>query len=218
VIPSPLLAADRPPLDPTAPEARQWIVDELAHGEYRQARPNLVDQAIQALLHWLDSLQAPRGAAPGGIGLLVVLAVLAAVVVVAFLVFGLPRLRRRSGLRGALFGDADDRSADELRASAERAAAAGDWATAVVERYRAIARALVVRTVVVAVPGTTARGLAARAAVAFPDHATALATAADDFDDVRYLGRPATPDRYARVRALDEALAGARPALEAVPA
>jgi hypothetical protein len=55
-------------------------------------------------------------------------------------------------------------------------------------------------------PGTTARDFAARAGVAFPDSAPALASAAVAFDDVRYLGRPGTAEQYAEVAALESRL------------
>jgi hypothetical protein len=212
----PFVGADDVPLDPTAPDARQWLIDELSHNEYQAAKPNLFDQAVTAFLDWLAGLQAPVAPGAAGLGLPIVITVLIGVIVIAFLVFGVPRLRRRSALLGSLFGDDDARSAAELRASSERAAADGDYTSAIIERFRAIARALSVRTVVTVSPGTTAHGFARRAAAAFPDEADALATAATDFDDVRYLDRLATATAYERMLLLDARLEAAAPVLATV--
>lgn len=214
----PLLAATEVPLDPDAPTGRQWLLDELAKPEYQAAKPNLVDRALAAIVDWLQSLQAPSGQGPGSAALVVLLVVVAVVVVIGLLVFGLPRLNQRRRSTGALFGDDDDRSARELRASSERAAAAGDWATAIAERFRAIARTLSDRTVLTVSPGTTAHGFAARAGASFPDRADELEASATVFDAVRYLGRPGDREGYERVRALDEQLEATRPTLQEVPA
>jgi len=143
-----------------------------------------------------------------------VVLLLTAVVVVAFLLYGRPRLnRRRAAATESLFGEDDLRAAAELRQSAERAAAAGDWTTALVELFRALARGLAERTLVDLYPGMTARGFARSAAGPFPDSRDALTTAAADFDAVRYLGRPGTADQYARLADLERELRAARPAL-----
>ena len=55
--------------------------------------------------------------------------------------------------------------------------------------------------------------------MAFPGFAAALETAADGFDDVRYLRRPGTAELYASVTRLDDEIAASRPAvLPGVPA
>jgi hypothetical protein len=115
-----------------------------------------------------------------------------------------------------LLGENDRRTARQLRRDAERAAAVGDWSLAIAERYRAIARALDERTIVTALPGTTAHGFARSAARQFPDQGAQLEAAADRFDRVRYLGRAGTADDYALVRTLDETLDAARSPLPEV--
>src|SRR5690606_15421147 len=105
------------------------------------------------------------------------------------------------------------RTAAELRAAARAAAGRGDWATAIAEQYRAIARGLAERELVHSLPGTTAREFAVLAGGVFPEEAAALRIAADAFDGVRYLGRPGDRDRFDAVTALEGRLRAARPTL-----
>jgi len=201
------------PVDPDSGQAQDWIVGELSKPEYQAAKPTWFDQLAQAILDWLGSLSLPSGdgSVPWWLGLILV--VVLAIAVIAFLVYGLPRLdRRRRAATGALFGEDEERSADELRRDAERAAAAGDWTTAIVELYRALARSLAERTVVTTSPGTTALGFARRAGVVFPDAAERLLASAAAFDDVRYLGGAGDEPRWLALAALERELRAARPA------
>ncbi|HWR85966.1 MAG TPA: DUF4129 domain-containing protein [Rhodoglobus sp.] len=206
------------PVDPEPPEARDWLIDELAKPEYQAAQPTLFDRISQAIRDWFASLQLADVEGPPAFGLTIVLVLVAAVVVVAFLIFGLPRFNRRSAVAGTLFGDDDDRDAEAMRRAAQAAAAAGDHALATAEIFRALARGLAERGLVSTTPGTTAYGFAEHAGRVFPDAATDLAAAAVSFDDVRYLGRPGTPERYAELAALESRLRTARPRLQAAPA
>ena len=219
VLPLGPVSPDRPPLDPTAEHARSQLAQELAKAKFGAARPGPIDLAVQWLQNWFNSLFDRVGnsfiGGPGVIILIVVLVVIAAIVV-AFFVFGLPRLNRRSAITGALFGTEDDRGADELRRAAERAAAAGDFATAIEEGFRAIARGLAERTIVTTFPGTTAHSFAVQAAGAFPDLGEELSAAADAFDAVRYLGVAGTEAAWVTVRSLETRLRATRPLLEAV--
>nr|WP_237399411.1 DUF4129 domain-containing protein [Rathayibacter iranicus] len=115
---------------------------------------------------------------------------------------------------GAVLAADDTRSAATLRALADAAAARGAWDEALVERFRALVRALDERTVLRLSPGTTAHGLASRASAAFPASASTLRRTADDFDRVRYLGLPCGPAEYERVAALDRELAATAPVFE----
>jgi hypothetical protein len=205
------------PVDPDAPVAQRWLEQELSKPQYQGSRPSLFQQILQSFLDWLQSLLPKTG--PGGLrlpdlsALLPVLLVLLVVglLVVAFIVFGVPRLNRRSRAGDELFGEDDDRDADALRRDAARAAAAGDYATAIAELFRALARRLDERAVVSTFPGTTARGFARRAGEAFPAAADRLAVCAIDFDDVRYLGGAGTPEQWGRIRELEAQLHDARP-------
>ncbi len=205
------------PVDPDAPEAREWLLDELSKQPYQEAKPTFIDLLAQQILNWFqDVLDWLGGATAGGprtdvpVWLLAVLIPVAIILVLAFLIYGLPRLNRRSSVTGALFGDDDIRDAVSLRRAAERAAAAGDYSTAIAELFRSIARGLGERTLVSMFPGTTAREFARRAAVTFPEDADALATAALDFDGVRYLDRPGTVEQWDAMVALERRLRTAR--------
>jgi hypothetical protein len=201
------------PVQPGGDQARQWLVQELAKAPYQEAKPTLFDIVSQAVFEWFQSLFTKGSVAPPVL-LVTALVVVVALLVVALLLFGAPRLNRRSHVTGSLFGDDDRRTADELRRSAAAALAAGDWSTAVLERFRGLARGLDERTVLTVFPGTTADGFADRAARAFPGERQALVAAAAVFDDVRYADRPATRAEAESLAALDARLVGARPLLE----
>ncbi len=204
------------PVDPDADEARELLINELAKPQYQAAKPTLFDQLAQAFWDWLNSLTIGGVEGPPALGLGIILVLVAAAIVVAILVFGLPRLNRRSAVAGSLFGDDDTRDAAHLRRDAEAAAAAGDWATAIAEMFRAVARGLAERTVLTTTPGTTASGFATRAGVAFPSLREEFVASAHSFDEVRYLGREGTREQYDAVASLETRARGLKPTLEAV--
>jgi hypothetical protein len=211
-----LLPADVP-LDPDADEARELLIEELARPEYQSAKPTWFDQLIRNFVEWLSGLTAPSGnGSPPVVGLLILLGVIVVLLALAFLIFGLPRLNRRSSVSGVLFGEDDSRTAAAMRAAAEAAAAAGDYSLATAEMFRSIARGLAERTILTTSPGTTAHDFGRRSARAFPDQSSAIEDAAAAFDEVRYLDRQGTQSRYASVAALERTLRIARPVLEAV--
>jgi hypothetical protein len=210
------------PVDPDAPDAHRWIVDELSKPQYQAAKPSLLDQIAQQILGWIGDLLdwlsgSGQGGAPGvgGFGFLFVLVPIAVIVAIAFLIYGVPRLNRRSKVTGALFGEDETRDAAAMRRDAERAAAAGDYTVAIAELFRAIARGLAERTLVSTFPGTTAGEFARRAGVRFPSDAAALVTAAGDFDGVRYLDRTGTVEQWDAMVALERRLRNARAAVPA---
>ncbi|MCU1570390.1 MAG: hypothetical protein JWR33_1131 [Naasia sp.] len=210
---TPLLALARSvPVEPDGQQGRGWLLDELGKSSYQAARPTWFDLASQAFFDWLDTLLGDANDGQGAAALVVVVLLLTALLVAAFLVFGRPRLNRRSRLTSAVFGEDDARTADEMRAAAERAATAGDFTAAIAELFRAVARGLAERTLVDAYPGMTARGFARAASAPFPDSAGALSAAAIDFEDVRYLGRAGTEEQYRRMADLDRTLRARRPA------
>jgi hypothetical protein len=218
----PLLLPVDVPVDPDAPQAHDWLADELSKQPYQAAQPTFIDRLAQQILEWLgdviDWLNGNGAAGPQTdfpVWLLAVLVPVALILLVAFLLYGLPRLNRRSSVTGALFGEDDARDAVSMRRAAERAAAAGDYTTAVAELFRSIARGLAERTLVSTYPGTTAREFARQAAAVFPPEAEPLNAAALDFDGVRYLGREGTAGQWAAMVALEQTLRTARPVLDA---
>ena len=49
------------PVDPDAPEARDWLVRELANPEYEAARPTWFDLLAQRVVEWFESLRFTPG-------------------------------------------------------------------------------------------------------------------------------------------------------------
>ena len=206
------------PVDPDAPDATEWLITELSKPEYQAAKPTLFDRIAQAISDWFQSLQLGSANTPPAVALTVIIVIVAAAVVVALLIFGLPRLNRRSRVTGALFGDDDARSAARMRDAAQRAARSGDYSAAVVEMFRAIARGLAERTIVTTTPGTTARGFAESAGRVFPALAGQFADAAASFDGVRYLNRAGSEAQYIAIASLEREIHVAKSTLAAVPA
>lgn len=193
-------------------EAAQDLArEELAKQVYRDAGPGLVERLVRWLYDRVsDALDQVAGVSPGGYaGVVMVLALLVVAALAIRLRVG--PLGRRDALDQALFVGRE-RSADEHRSAADAHAAAGEWAEALRERLRAVVRSLEERAVLEPRPGRTAHESAAQAGAALPGCAADLAAAARLFDDVWYGGRPAGPDADVRLRALDTAVRGARPA------
>lgn len=191
------------PVDPGPDDARDWLLNELSKPQYQAAKPTLFDRIAQSVWDWLTSLTIGGVQGPPAFGLLIIVIVVVVAVVLGILIFGLPRFGRRSRVVGALFGDEDDRTAADLRRASRAAAAREDWAEAIAEGFRAIARELAERDVLHTTPGTTATGFARRAAALDPTLTDAFTAAAGAFDDVRYLERPGTREQYETIVALD---------------
>ena len=202
------------PVDPDARDAADLLITELSKPQYQAARPTWFDLLAKAVQDWLSSLRLGdvQGPPALGLGVVVTLAVLG--IVVAFLIFGAPRLNRRSAVAGSLFGEDDRRTAAIIREDAEAAAARGEYSIAVAEMFRAIARGLAERAIVTTSPGTTARDFAVNASTPFPDLGEALRESATAFDQVRYLDRTGTAGQFQQVAALERDLRTTRPVLE----
>lgn len=197
------------PLEPSAPDAQELLRQELADPRYAEAQPTWFDLLSQSVIEWFVGLFDNGVSGPPGLGLVIVLVVIAALIAVAIAIYGIPARRARRARTDDLFGESDARSARDMRRDAEAAAARSDWARAIADRFRAIARSLDERTIVTVHPGTTAHGFARIASRPFPDARADLERAADAFDGVRYLGRAGTEAEYVEVSALDARLAAA---------
>jgi Domain of unknown function (DUF4129) len=215
-------SATSPPLDPSQSQARQQLQQELQRPEYQAAQPGFFDTLSQEIGKWLQSLLSHFGAPTGSpsfdlfgtIGTAVLVLLVLALLILAFFLFGLPRINRRGRKAGSLFGDEDERDSQTLLKSAERAAAAGDFTTAIEDGFRAIARGLAERAIVITFPGTTAHGFAAQAGAAFPGFTAELAGSADTFDRVRYLGKSGNRADWQSISSLERALRSTKPLLE----
>lgn len=204
-------------LDPDSTEAQRWLRDELAKAPYQAAQPTWFDRLSQSFMDWLTSLTGPDGGAFNAWVPVIVTVVVLAVLVTAWLIFGPPRLNRRSRLAVELFGEDDRRSADDMRRAAADAAQRADWGLASTEIFRALARGLAERTVLTVSPGTTAHEFGQRAGRAFPAARDRLGAAARIFDEVRYLDRPGTKAGYHDLLALERELSSATPSLLEAP-
>lgn len=211
----PWAGSTEPPLEIDEDSARELLQRELAKSEYTQASPTWLDILIDDFWNWVNDILQPIEGVPGGFSpIALILGAIVVLGVVALLV-GRPvlaqRARRRASLAPDLF-DGDDRSALQLRASAAAAASRQDFETAVIEQFRALARAVHDRTVIALSPGMTATTVAEATAAAFPGHAHELHLSARRFNAARYLGLGASEDDWRQLLDLDSTLEATQPA------
>jgi Domain of unknown function (DUF4129) len=194
------------PVVPDAGQGRAWAREELAGPGYE--RPGLIRRGLEWLVERLQQLPLPHGSG-SALTAAVLVVVVAVVVIWAVRRGGGPLARGRAGDGDAVF-EPGARSAEQHRVDADLAAAAGEWRTATLERFRAVVRELEEQGVVPEQPGRTAGETADAAGVRMPALAADLRGAARLFGDVRYGGRDPGPAGDAALRDLDERLRGAR--------
>jgi hypothetical protein len=196
----------------TAPITRDGAAhaahSELSKHIYQQARPSITQQVLGAIWRWLvKAYHRIIDATPGGaVGLLVIIAVLALVVVFVTR-SGVSGRRRSSGASGLDLPA--DVSSEKLRAEADAFASRGQWAEAVRARLRAVVRGLDPR------PGRTAAEVASEAGSARPEWRELLWKGALTFGEIWYGRRPATAADDAVLRELDTTLRRSRSLPEA---
>lgn len=203
-----------PPVAPDAETARRWALEELARPEYRDQR-----SLLQRLLEWfMRQFQDVQDSVhlDGPMIALVVGGAIVVALLVAWWVAGPVRSGRASAARSVLAHD-DERTAAQLRAAADAAARAGDWETAVLERFRAVVRDLEERAVLDERPGRTAHEATVDAGARLPDRTVELGEASALFDDVAYGGRAASQADDARLRTWADAIGAARPVAPGTP-
>lgn len=197
-------------LDPTPAEARKWLRDELSGPDYHDS---WLDTVIRWILEQLGKLlEGANNLANGGLS--PVITALVAVVVIALLVWVLPRVRRDSVAArqdGAVLVDPTITPSTYRKLAAE-AFADGRYDEAVLDGFRAIAKDMSDRTLLDDSPGRTAHEVSLELAQPFPDHSVRLVQAANIFDAVRYGHRRATSEQADHVRELDVELVKTRPA------
>ncbi|MFI6094016.1 DUF4129 domain-containing protein [Lentzea sp. NPDC051213] len=195
------MAVSDVPVDLDRDEAREAAVRELSDPAYVSDDPNPLERALEWVLNRLGELFAGAGGVSG----ITAITIIVAVVVLGVIIFRLRTGRTGRALRSGatVFGDSI-MTADEHRAAADRAAAAGDLAEAVRERFRALVRELEQRGVLDARAGRTVDEVAFEAGKALPALAGDLRGAAVQFDDVWYGGRPATPQGYQELVSVDD--------------
>jgi hypothetical protein len=198
-------------LSPTPPEARTWLRQELSGPDYQSPWQ-------ETAIRWiLDQVRKILDGAGQLAGLSPLITVLIAVVVIALLVWVLPRVRREpsvSAPEGAVLEDATTTSR-HYRDRAAQALRDGRYDDAVLDGFRAIAKDMSDRSLLDDAPGRTAHEVSLALSSPFPDHAGQLARAADLFDAVRYGHRRAGASQAGQVLELDADLVTARPVLPA---
>jgi hypothetical protein len=196
-------------LDPTPAEARRWLRDELSGTDYHDPwLDSVIRWVLRQLAKLLDGVSnlANNGLSP-------VITALVAVVVIALLVWVLPKVRRDSVAarqNGAVLVDPTI-TPSTYRTLAARAYADRRYDDAVLDGFRAIAQDMSDRTLLDDSPGRTAHEVSLQLAQPFPDHAGRLAQAANIFDAVRYGHRRATAAQADHVMQLDAELIETRP-------
>jgi hypothetical protein len=185
-------------------EARRAAERELSKGVYHQNEPGPVERALEAVFDWIGRLldRVSIATPGGGLGLLVL--VLLVTAVVAVIVWRTGPVRRGFRVAAGTVELSGQLDAAEHRRRADAHAAQGRFAEAVRERMRAIVRELEDRGVLDPRPGRTADEVAQEAGRAVPAIAPDLRTAAGVFDEVWYGGRPATAQADALLRQADE--------------
>ena len=202
------------PVVPGADEARDWLETELSQSEYQEAQPGLAEKMLATVMEWLDEvLSGLQGVGPTagvlllGLGALVLLAL--AVLVIR------PRLNashRRPGLFDVALPEQD---AATHRLLADKAAADGDWDTALAERLRAILRTAEERVILDRRPGRTAYEAGSALSSVFPSATDDILWLSGRFDEVRYGNGRADAEDARRAQRLDAHLLQSQPAPDA---
>jgi uncharacterized protein DUF4129 len=175
----------------------------------RIARRELAEISFwQRILQWLARLSQGRYV-PGGWFGLIALAVLTVVVITVVIFWVRPGRTRGSPAAPVLSGEM--LTARDYRRMAERHAAAGEFAQAIVESVRAIAAELTERDILAPRPGRTADELAVEAGTQLPDLAGDLSAVTQLFDDVRYGDKGGNLAGYELARRVDKDVRAARP-------
>jgi hypothetical protein len=95
------------------------------------------------------------------------------------------------------------------RHNAEQAAKSGDWQEAIRERFRAVIAVIDEQSLLPERKDRTADEAARDAGELLPEHAEALVDAAQAFDEVEYGEYLGTPEGYAVISAVDDAIGSA---------
>jgi hypothetical protein len=212
-----MLAAAHPvrPVPPGGAAVSRRAGQQLARAELAKPIYHPPVAWTVRLGRWLiRMLNATGQAIPGGWWALIALAALLVIAVAAVLAWIGPVARSRPRTLLPILSGAQLSSRDH-RQNAERLAAAGEFAAAIIESVRAIAMELEERSILPPRLGRTADELAAEASGPLPAQAGQLRDAARLFDDVRYGDRAGTAEGYQRLRDLDAGIRTARPVVSA---
>ena len=194
-------------LNPTPPEARNWLKQELHGSDYQSPW-------LDSLSRWItDQLGKLLDGASHLAGLSPAITALIALVVIALLAWILPKVRRErvvAGSDGVVLEDVTI-TARLYRSMATQAIRDGRYDDAVLDRFRAIAKDMSDRRMLDDAPSCTAHEVSMALASNFPEQADRLARAADLFDSVRYGHRRTGAYQAGQIQALDTELVTVRP-------
>lgn len=190
-----------PAIDIDRESAAEAAQRELAKPIYEHPSP--FDRLINWIIEHLDYLEFRASELPGGWFTILVTTLIVIAAVVLLIRLARRAVRTKGGGDFGLF-ESGELTATEHRAAAERAAAQGDWASAIRHRLRAVARQLEERTILTPVPGRTANELAADAGRELPSLAEEFRSSAEIFNDVSYGERPGTEKSYRKIAELDD--------------
>lgn len=203
------MPASSPPLIPDSDEAREWAREELSRRVY-SSTPSFWEWLKEKLLALLEALTPEGTGWETAFVPLIIVAIVAGIIVLAFIYAG-PVRRRREGVRsgGGVWEEDDARSAAQLFAAARAAAADGHFSLAVVEQFRGLVRSLEERSLLETTQGMTALEISREIGARFPASAEAVRGAAHSFDEARYGSRPAGQAQFAALVALESELGAA---------
>jgi hypothetical protein len=218
------------PVTPDQQQAKQQAAQELAQGKYHVPTSPAPASSTAATTAVASPSPTPTQAAAkhssGGTILLVILLIVVVGVAVLLILrkIGKPRgdekAKTKSKKPKHLAGGAADAplfGAALHRHNAEQAARGGDWQEATRERFRAVIAVLDERGLLPERKDRTADEAARDAGDLLPQHAAALRDAARAFDEVEYGDYLGTPEGYAVIGSVDDAIAGAGAGLGAAP-
>lgn len=205
------------PATPEADEARRAAEAELSRAVYADS-PNILER----IWRWIEERLAGASLdveAPSWLSLLIAALLLAAIIALLILLLRRVTLPRRGAPQDPAMFD-DERDSTELSRSADAAADQGDFATALIERFRSIIRSLDEKGIIEEYPGMTAAESVALASWALggQEIVSRLGQAAELFDAVRYGRVASTREQDEWMRGLARDVHQVEPAPQALPA
>ncbi len=222
-----MMRADTP-VDVSSDQARQLAIQELSKSQYHRnslfSPPSAQPSTAVPSPPPAQPKQPPTPSHALTV-VLVILAIFILVVVVLLIVrrLGKPRTEKKSKEKTAKRGDPSGAVEEVLtgaaahRRDAERAAATGNWAEAIRERFRAVIATLDERGLLPERADRTADEAAHDAGAILPAHAGVLAAAARAFDEVEYGEYVGTPEAYTVISEVDELVRTEQPGTLRLP-
>jgi len=206
------------PVTPNRAQAQQQAAQELAQGKYHVApgpspsSPSPTPTPTVSTPSPTPTSNTSHHSSTGTILLVVLLIVVVGIAVLLILrKIGKPRgdKSKKPDKPKHLAGGAAEVplfGAALHRHNAEQAAKGGDWQEAIRERFRAVIAVLDEQSLLPERKDRTADEAARDAGGLLPEHAAALRDAARAFDEVEYGEYLGTPEGYAVIGAVDEAI------------